>query len=279
MRLGKLARLNKVNPNIIVDGIPLPYGYFAGLNTVRESINDIAIGVGAARDFADSGNMKNTAVLTKQFDNDWAEGDDAGGFPETALTQLVDTWYHLFIIGKTDGSAVDGGFDTALTASNLLGDAAVSSAGYTTYRRVGSVRTDGATATTVLDYTQLGNHFIWAASIGDEATTFTLGSRQTVTLTGVPPDVSVLAEMNYQFSDGSSFNINVSQLSANDEAPTLADAAPNATLIKIGADTVGRLIVRTDTSAGFGVHATGTGSLDNVNFSALGWIDDLRTVV
>ena len=107
---------------------------------------DINFTAGSASTYSSGGTRYNTiaaAEMTKQADATWAAGDDAGGLPDS----FSGTWpasvddYHLFLLGKqNDQSAYDYGFDTSLTAANLLADAAVVAAGFNTYRRVSSLR-------------------------------------------------------------------------------------------------------------------------------------------
>ena len=60
------------------------------------------------------------------------------------LITFVKDCFHVYLLGNAAGTSADIGFDTSLTATNLLADAAVIAAGLTTYRRVGSVLTDGS---------------------------------------------------------------------------------------------------------------------------------------
>jgi hypothetical protein len=118
-----------------------PPRHIAGLRTENngaDPLHDIDFGSGSCRDTNDIINMDLFTSITKRIDASWSEGTGNGGFP-SALSISPDTWYHLFVIGKVDGT-VDAGFDSATDASNLLNDAT----GYTAYRRVGSILTDGS---------------------------------------------------------------------------------------------------------------------------------------
>lgn len=118
----------------------VPSNYIIGLipSNGTDTVKDIDFLTGICKDSTNVLSLESTSAFTKQIDANWALGTDQGGFP-SALTLSIDTWYHLFIIGKTDGS-VDFGFDTDLSATNLLSDAT----GFTLFRRVGSVLTDGS---------------------------------------------------------------------------------------------------------------------------------------
>jgi len=83
------------------------------------------------------------SALTKQIDSTWAAGDDAGGL-SAGVALAVDTWYHCFVLSNANGTTTDFGFDTSVTAANLLADAAVIAAGLTKYSLVESILTDGS---------------------------------------------------------------------------------------------------------------------------------------
>jgi hypothetical protein len=138
---------------------------------------------------------KVTGLLDKRLDADWAEGTGNGGIASGARTVAdtmnVDTWYHYFIIGKTDGT-VDAGADTNILATNLLSDAS----DYSFYRRVGSVLSDGSS--NVTPFVQLGDIVLWLTP-PDDINVTNVGStnQQSGTLT-VPFGLTVLALVNIQ---------------------------------------------------------------------------------
>jgi len=104
------------------------------LSNDTDTDHDIQIGTGSCGDSTGEYLLALSSVLTKQIDANWAEGDDAGGFP-SGLSLTADTWYHVFLIYKISALGVitiDGGFDTSTTAANLLSDAT----NYTRYRRI-----------------------------------------------------------------------------------------------------------------------------------------------
>jgi len=78
------------------------------------------------------------------------KSDDAGGFP-SGLSLTADTAYYVYVIAKADGT-VDAGFDSSITAANLLSDAT----GYTKYRRIATIRTDSAS--NIRAYKQIGQN-------------------------------------------------------------------------------------------------------------------------
>ncbi len=110
-------------------------------NDGSDADHDIVFQAGiAARDSTDAVNIDLPNALTKQIDAVWAAGDDAGGLFDDGASPVTPvantTWYHCFLIAKTDGT-VDCGFDTSITAANIP-------TGYTLYAYIGSILTNGS---------------------------------------------------------------------------------------------------------------------------------------
>ena len=179
-----------------------PPGIINGLTTSNgtDTDHDIDIAVGAC---ADSGNtylINLTSGITKRIDADWAEGTTNGGLASGARavadTPNASTTYHFFLIAKTDGT-VDGGWDTSLTAANLLTDAAA----YTYYRRIASHLIDASNNITA--YRQDRDIFtLDAGSLDVDATN--IGSTEVdVAMGGIPAGVEVLGFFNVQLDEGS----------------------------------------------------------------------------
>ncbi len=182
--------------------LTVPRGYIDGFITALgdgagggDQIKDINWAVGLCRDSSDSATMQESTAggITKQIDVNWTAGDNSGGFP-SALT-LAEDWYHLFVIRNTSTGAIDFGFDNSLTAVNLLVDAAAESAGYTQFRRVGSVLT-GATPFNIIAYRQVRNSFYWQDfGFQDVAVDPGMDVQVTHTLAHVPDGPRVIANL------------------------------------------------------------------------------------
>lgn len=203
----------------------MAFGFLSGLaisNDAGDTAHDILILEGQCRDAADSQNIRMTNNIIKQIDANWAEGDSAGGFP-SGLTLSNNTWYHVFVIAKTDGT-VDAGFDTSLTATNLLADAT----GYTKYRRVGSVITDGSANIRAFAATEMGGGDLYVSysdpsldvSVTDLSTTAVLYTIAT------PLGIKTLAHYRSNaVAAGNTVIVLVSSPDNSDEAPSVS-AAP-----------------------------------------------------
>lgn len=254
---------------------PLPRNYRAGLRTSigTDTDHDIDIAVGQARSTGDTSNILVTSVITKQIDATWAAGTAAGGMNDAEVVGN-DTWYHLYLLGKTSNDAFDAGFDTSTSAANLLADAAVVSAGFTTYRRITSVLT-GATAN-ILAYVQRGNHFNWTLpvqlTLGNG-----IGAAHTSVATNVPLGFSVEGHYNVWLEDGSGASLlYLRSPDASDQIPSVS-ASPGLTMRATTAGESTAVFVRTDTSSQirYYIVPTGASQINAFNINTLGWIDDL----
>lgn len=98
--------------------------------------------------------------LIKQIDASFVAGDALGGLFTGSVA--ADTTYHLFLIFKQDPTTlvvtVDAGFDTDVNAANIP-------IGWTSFRRIGSVITDGGS--NILGFTQNGDYFELKSRIVD----------------------------------------------------------------------------------------------------------------
>jgi len=205
--------------------------------------------------------MLSVAASTIDCGTVGANGLDAG-------TLANSTWYHVFAIGKTDGT-------TALLASSSLGSP-VMPTGYAVGRRIGSFKTDGSAH--ILAFVQSGDEFRWAASVADVSAT-NPGTAAMTPVLSVPTGVKVTAFGNAVLQVTSTpTSILLSDPAANNETPmttTAVLAAPGFALAAVtGGVNVGTgFAVRTD-SAGHIRYRLSTSAADiKVGIFTHGWID------
>ena len=126
------ADLNRIEKNInhrrgYIDGFiltHLPGSYFVGIS-------------GGMINIGDKTYHTNTPT-TKSIGAPWEAGPAvAGRTAGVALT--ANTWYHVFLLGSPLDGIVDIAFDNSPLGTNIAVDAAIIAAGYTDYRRIGSI--------------------------------------------------------------------------------------------------------------------------------------------
>ena len=169
---------------------PVTAGTLFGLTLSNDTDtdHDISIAVGECADSTNAFLLELSSLIVKQIDAAWAAGNNAGGLFSGSVA--IDTWYHLFLIRKDSDGSIDAGFDTSVTAANIPG-------GYTAYRRIGSVLTDGSA--NILPFTQVGNDFDFNTQIQDYNAALPTGSRTTVTIStplGVVTKAKIQASVN-----------------------------------------------------------------------------------
>ena len=84
------------------------------------------------------------ASITKNLDQGFTIGDDNGGRAD-GVSLSANTTYWVFVISNPGTGAADVGFDTSLTAVNLMASTNVVAGGFTKWQRLGSVRTGPGT--------------------------------------------------------------------------------------------------------------------------------------
>ncbi len=260
--------------SVVINGIAITgamlRNYIDGLgmtNNASDPDHDMDFAAGAAADSTNATTIVNTGTITKRLDAAWTAGTGNGGLPNT-VSYASNTVYHCFVI-KSSGGVVDFGFDTSLTASNLI-----AASSYSYYRRVGSIMTDASS--NIRHFIQYGDEFVWVTPITDLSTT--LSSTQTITLT-IPTSVKLLAKVAakavWTGSAPSNSNIAVfcpdQTITPDIENANLRISAQNST-----SDTftsVCQLSVLTNTSAQIKVAASTTNAALTGYISTYGYTD------
>lgn len=248
-------------------------GRLAGLAITRTSGTEITVGPGEVTMW-DGSNLKKLLVervnnITKNTTaGSWQEGSGGGGLPAALHPLQANTTYHIFAISKANGG-LEIGFDTSLTATNLL--AAAAGNGYVYYRRLHSFRTGGTGIIPDLvfrgDLVLVRNPTLYTAS--GVSTTPTNHALPTV-----PTGVEVDAMLRI-FNDNQQVLLVTSPLHAS--ATASRTASPLANVGAQGATTPStefatQLEVRTNTSREVRISADGTVVLAPL-IAVVGWRD------
>lgn len=261
VQLTAAAKLPAVDGSLLTNlAADLPPGFLFGLalSNDTDTDHDIAIATGECRDSSDTYNMTLSAVLTKQIDASWVAGDDAGGMFTGSVAN--DTWYHVFLIRKDSDGSIDAGFDTSISAANIP-------AGYTAYRRMGSVLTDASA--NINQFRQNGDYFKWVDNVQDKNAALQSSGAETLALT-VPTGFKAQAHI-YPNMDGDSTNDYWRLWDPDDGDDDVAIDATNCTgEINPGHAPAGDLTVFTNTSAQVLLRCSNT---RNCLLMTLGWTD------
>lgn len=252
-------------------GAVVPRGHLAGLgiSNAADTEHDIQTVAGIARSAADTSSIQLASAIIKQIDVDWAEGTNDGGFP-SSLTLAVNTWYHCFVIFNPATNTVDAGFDSAITAVALLLDAT----GYTEYRRIGAVLTDGSS--NIVQFVQHGDYFWWDVTTNDfNAVPVTTAASVQVR---VPPGIQMIARLRTNWETtaavASSGWILIYPTSVSDETPTTTNATLSRAIqgdVNDDYNTVNEIEVLTN--IGREIRHVGTVASGTLTIRTIGWID------
>lgn len=241
-------------------------GYLAGLTLSNDAgapntTLDISAGVANADD--NSFLMKLASALTKTTAA-WTVGSGNGALD--AGTVAASTWYHVYLIARTDTGVVDALFSTSATAPALP-------AGYGKKRRIGSILTDASAH--VLAFSQNGDEFLWATSlscangliVGTTASLITVAAPF-----GVKTNVLLRGFLGTSNSGGGDILINSPDEVNVAPSAQAGNLTQNAQSTSLTLDGFGVLNVRTNTSSQ--VRAiSGAAAGNTLSMVACGWID------
>lgn len=168
-------------------------GQLGGLTLSNDGVTpntilDIAAGFATSDDV--STEMSIASAYTKTTGS-WTVGSGNGALDTGSVAN--STWYHVYIIERTDTGVVDFLFSTSASSPTMP-------TSYTKKRRVGSFKTD--TSAHILAFSQNGDEFLWSAPPNDISNVAVGTSNVTLTLT-VPLGIVVNALFRAAGSNGS----------------------------------------------------------------------------
>ena len=140
--------------NIILSDVSYHRGYLSG-NTLSApgGAQTLTITAGVCADSTNAVLMKLASTYTKTMAS-WAVGSTNGGLDTGSVA--TSTWYHVYIIERTDTGVVDVLISTSASSPTMPTN-------YTVFRRVGSILTDGSS--NILAFVQLADTFLWKAPV------------------------------------------------------------------------------------------------------------------
>lgn len=235
-------------------------------NNDTDAANDIDIAAGTATvtDGA-SWYVVTTTGLTKRLDASWAVGTNAGGLDTGA--EANSTWYHVWLIQRSDTGVVDALFSTSATAPTMPTN-------YDRKRRIGAVRNDGSG--NILPFTQLRDAFLWNTRTKDVSAADPGTSAVLRTLT-VPGGIKVDATVAHTIVDNSYAGATYVLLSSPDATDTTPGIEENSLVVNgTGLSTfaaVATLTLRTNTSSQIRSRLSASDADRTLRIQTIGWID------
>lgn len=240
-----------------------PHGFDISIGTDTE--HDITISAGSIPDSTFTYNMSLAAPITKQIDAAWAEGTNLGGYASGSAL-AGNTWYHVFAIYNPTSGATDAGFDTSITATNLL-EAAT---GFTEYRYIGSVLTDSSSNIIPFINYPFDNYTEWQTPILDYISSSLPASKTLITLRS---PLGIITNVCFNFVSGAPDR---SYIYYSDYVDDLAPSLANSPLgnasdqqSSSGGYADGQLKIKTNTNSEIAVRSSA--SSGNIKISTVGW--------
>jgi hypothetical protein len=233
--------------------------YLSGLTiTPTGGSSSFSVAAGVANDTTNATTMVLASAMSKTTST-WSAGNGNGSLDTGSIANT--TWYNVFLISNAAGTTVD--ILTSLSMTPAL------PIGYTIYRRIGSLLTDGSVHW--MPYLQVGDEFIWPATVGDVAVT-NLNTTATLYTLTVPTGVQVNALFRCSVLNGSSVvSVLIQPPDQNTEA--VGSVTGNGSLASPGSGLVvrGHFNIRTNTSAQ--IRAVATVASTTFDVTTYGWVD------
>jgi hypothetical protein len=230
-------------------------------NNVTDSANDIDFAAGNFQ-FSDGTGSASLSALIKRLDATWAAGTNQGGLFTGAKAN--STWYHCFAIYNPTTGVSDCGFDTSVTAANIP-------SGYTKYKRVGSIRTNGSG--NILAFLQTEKYFALATSLLDITNASQTIASETLRTLTIPLGVKTIVIGNIQVLADSAGAVIAKVYSADTSSLTLtiqmAYASNNISLGQSYYQALSNTSSQVKTNA---IYVTGTPTT-RISLATDGWID------
>jgi hypothetical protein len=132
-------------------------GFISGFTlSTAGSSGTFAIAAGSTVDTSGSDFLRITSGTFTKTTGAWTAGSGNGALDSGSIA--ASTWYHVFVIKRTDTGVVDVLVSASATNPTLPSP-------YTLFRRIGAMKTDSSSKWTA--FLQIGNTFWWNAPVGD----------------------------------------------------------------------------------------------------------------
>jgi hypothetical protein len=231
--------------------------YLSGLtlSTTGSSANfGVAVGVATSDDTTTSMKLSTSYAKTTSA---WAVGSGSGSLDTGTIAN--NTWYHVFLIERTDTGVVDVLVSLSATTPTLP-------ANYTKQRRIGSMKTNGSIQWIL--FSQNGDEFLWDVPTQENVGLNNTTAALTIT-TNVPTGIQVQALPILWFNPSAVLYVFVSALDSADILPSIS----NFTTVSLtGAAAQTPFAIRTSTAGQYRFRASAA-STASLYTGTRGWID------
>jgi hypothetical protein len=216
--------------------------------TTPNTVLDIDVGSACSDD--NQLMMVLTTVFTKNCNAGFVAGSGNGAL-DTGSALAASTWYHVFLIMRTDTGAVDVLISTSATAPSMPGN-------YSKKRRVGSIKTNASSQ--IIGFSQVGDQFLWNNTPAWDVTGLAVSTTPTLATMNVPLGVKVIAQINAGLPAGVVCNVFSPDTSAG--ISFMINASQYGSVSAVRSNTSSQVLI------------VGNASATGVSMVAIGWIDN-----
>jgi hypothetical protein len=237
-------------------------GYIDGLiiSTAGGSTT-LTVAPGVATDSNVVDIMKLTSSISKTT-SAWAVGTGNGGLDTGAI--VINTWYHVYLIKRTDTGVVDIVFSQSTLGPNLPPN-------YTLWRRIGSLLTNGAAQWTL--FSQNGDEFLWSVPFGD-AVSVAVGTAGIIQPLKVPSGFIVTALFNsLMISNTVGTLVLFHSLTQSNQTANTPLGNFHLYISVANLADAGQFAIRTNTSSQIRMVSNATAATCTVSIATQGWFD------
>jgi hypothetical protein len=232
--------------------------YLAGLTlSAAGGTATFGVAAGCAADSTNVSMMTLGTAITKTTAA-WAVGSGNGALDTGTIAD--NTWYHVYLTQRPDTGAVDVVFSTSASAPTLPPS-------YTLYRRVGSMKTDGAGKWVA--FIQNGDKFLWMSPPND--VNGTVNTTSALYALSIPPGVMVQVIVRAEIQ----FGANALAIIHSPLQGTLSTTSQIGSLISVqgtsGNQSAGQFMIMTNVSQQIRAIGSSNGIAFFINTD--GWFD------
>jgi hypothetical protein len=205
-------------------------------------------------------------ALSKNAAASWLVGGGSVGSLDTG-TVAINTTYHVHLIRRPDTGVVD--IATSLSPiAPATGGANPIPAAYTQFRRIGSMRTS-AGATTLAQFTQNGDEFLWSSPPADALSAAVPNGTAALWTLSLPTGIQVNARFE-GYVNAATAGAQV-YFSSPDQLDIATPNGTTAIVPSVSSYGPFSISIRTNTSGQIRVRGNTSGTA--TTFSTIGWID------
>jgi hypothetical protein len=230
--------------------------YLGGLTLSNDTTTPatyIDVAAGGATSDDNAVTMVLNASLAKYCNGPWVVGPGSGALDQGSAL-VANTWYHVFLIMRTDTQVVDLLVSTSATAPVMPNI-------YNKKRRLGSIKTSASSQ--IIAFTQFGDEFRWNTSPAWDVNNQAVATAGTLFTVNAPLGVKTVARIDAALNQAGTLHIQSPDEVAGTAVWNLGTVTGQSAQYLIRTNTVSQIRVTAASALASGFSAQATGWIDN----------------